>query len=315
MMKQFVVFFAALTMLSSGVVYWTPTIATQMAAATMRPADANERVPRSQCTECKGTGKVTAGDTVVVVERDCTNCYPDGDDSGDVGPQCVCCKCKQCDCKPVCKCCECDDCCCDEAKLTRRVVMVTADWCGPCQQWKQKVAPPLKRSGWKIGSEPDGHVQYVEWEQGMADKLPTFILMINEQEVARHEGYLNVNQFAGFYSTEVDPTFFQVNLGSVERGQINQLNEIIKFLGDSGSIVVTPQRGGTLRLSDTATLSIDRDLRLQYRKTAEGVSIQCMNPPAVRLRFLRGRLRGVDVTADRVNINLRGLPNAFMEIK
>jgi hypothetical protein len=34
-----------------------------------------EKVPRNECKECDGTGKVIAGDTVVIVERDCTACF------------------------------------------------------------------------------------------------------------------------------------------------------------------------------------------------------------------------------------------------
>jgi len=40
-------------------------------------SESREKVPRSECKECNGTGKVTAGDTVVVVMRDCTNCFDD----------------------------------------------------------------------------------------------------------------------------------------------------------------------------------------------------------------------------------------------
>lgn len=53
------------------------------------------KVPRAQCTVCKGTGKIRSGDGISVV--DCDSCYPP---SAGLDARCHCdpCECDDCDC-------------------------------------------------------------------------------------------------------------------------------------------------------------------------------------------------------------------------
>ena len=45
-----------------------------------------------------------------------------------------------------------------------RVLVLTADWCGPCQQLKSRF-DWLRSGGWTIGVTPDNHVQTIDVDQ------------------------------------------------------------------------------------------------------------------------------------------------------
>lgn len=86
-------------------------ISTQMAVTTMQAEPVVEKVPRSKCPICKGTGKIKAGDTVTIVWRDCDNCVADGgtptvNDEHCDKPNCPCPDCK---CGDNCNCQHCKD--------------------------------------------------------------------------------------------------------------------------------------------------------------------------------------------------------------
>lgn len=131
-------------------------IATEMAAATMEVAEVKEKVPRSECQDCKGTGKVKAGDGVVVVERECDNCFDDGKGSGDA------------------------------FVLEKTAIVVSADWCAPCQQLKKGPVAALKKEGYgiEVRDYKDPEVQ----KYGVKS-LPTIIFLKDGKEFHRLTGY------------------------------------------------------------------------------------------------------------------------------
>lgn len=45
-----------------------------------------------------------------------------------------------------------------------RVLVLTASWCGPCQQLKSRF-DWLRSGGWTIGETPDNHVQLIDVDQ------------------------------------------------------------------------------------------------------------------------------------------------------
>lgn len=84
---------------------------------------------------------------------------------------------------------------------TERLLYFTADWCINC---KTKVKPELdalKEAGWKIGGDPESHIQVIDidykpdWQRRFkVTSLPTFVMLSNEKEVRRHVGVADRNQ-------------------------------------------------------------------------------------------------------------------------
>lgn len=144
-------------------------IATELALATMYQ---NEKVARSECDECNGTGKIKAGDGNTIVWRECTNCYPDQEPNTEIQKLISeikdSCKCDPCICDP----CECTNCDCNPD----RWLLFTASWCKPCQVVKKN----LKEEGFKFGKTEK--VQLIDVDDYPKIKrdfkvrvLPTFI--------------------------------------------------------------------------------------------------------------------------------------------
>jgi len=134
---------------------WTPLIATEMASATMQKEEVDEKVPRSECEECNGTGKVKAGDGQTIVWRKCDNCYDDGEDQGAIQQ--------------------------DQFSA----LVVSADWCAPCRQLKAGPIRRLKSKGYKIDVKDYNKVGR---KYGVRS-LPTIIFFKNGKEVKRLTGY------------------------------------------------------------------------------------------------------------------------------
>lgn len=200
---------------------YTSLIATESAAVTMKKTE-KEKVPRSECEECNGTGKVKGGDGVTIVWRECDNCY---DDTPGGEPKCKCnddCKCSDC---PNC---DCPDCECkppqEEPKERKtRMLMFTARWCGPCQRVKKSVLPQLKRAGWDYGPEATNHIQTIDVDQNPrlqkkfgATPIPFFIMVRDGKPIIRggkpvgRVGYTPASQlselFNGVFKKKKAPT-------------------------------------------------------------------------------------------------------------
>ena len=114
-----------------------------------------------------------------------------------------------------CKCtgaeCSCsDDCACNhcrnqptvEAKKSspKTVLYFTARWCIPCQRWRQRELPALRKQGWNdrwitiidIDQNPDLRQQY------NINVVPTFLVLQDKQERSRRIGSIDAVTFANW---------------------------------------------------------------------------------------------------------------------
>lgn len=161
---------------------WTGLVASELAFSTLGVKQ-DDRVPRSQCTTCKGAGKVRAGDGRTIVWRACDRCYNDSD-SAEVDGEAENLQDEEAD--------EADD------ESDPRILFFTAPWCGPCQQIKRRIFPVMIEAGWRISAREDGHIQIVDGDhlpelaaRYRVTTYPTFIVVHGDQEQLRHTGYLD----------------------------------------------------------------------------------------------------------------------------
>ena len=92
----------------------------------------------------------------------------------------------------------------DKAK-EKRILLFTANWCGPCQAMKGDLKNPertpdapcarLMKTGWKVGKTDSDHIQIVDVdadpqlsERYRVESLPTLVLIENGRELRRIEG-------------------------------------------------------------------------------------------------------------------------------
>ena len=85
------------------------------------------------------------------------------------------------------------------------VMMFTASWCQPCQQFKRRQIPRMEASGWKFGKPGDktAHVQIVDYDENRGlDQIagvttwPTYIIYFDGQEQKRLHGYITAETLA-----------------------------------------------------------------------------------------------------------------------
>lgn len=188
---------------------FTNQIALEAAKAKQLAVKSVALVPRSQCKKCNGTGKITAGDTVTVVKRDCDACYDDGvkksTGSGqadpvpappaEVKPKAVTPK---------------------QAERPRnkpRGIFFTADWCGVCKQMARNEFPALRQQGWTIGdSSCDIEVVDFDARPDLVDKFavgsaPTLVLCWQDREISnsRLTGYQTAARIKSHFATRIGP--------------------------------------------------------------------------------------------------------------
>ena len=85
------------------------------------------------------------------------------------------------------------------------VMMFSASWCKPCQDFKRRQIPRMKTSGWKFGKPGDkaAHVQIVDYDQNRGlDQIagvttwPTYIIYFDGRERKRLHGYITAETLA-----------------------------------------------------------------------------------------------------------------------
>lgn len=87
-----------------------------------------------------------------------------------------------------------------------RMYVVSASWCGPCQQWKKTEKPALEKVGWKFGR----HIEIIDdgsqkaKDIGPYRSIPCFIMVKDGMVYSRHEGYLSASQVSDKYNEAVN---------------------------------------------------------------------------------------------------------------
>lgn len=75
-----------------------------------------------------------------------------------------------------------------------------ASWCGPCKQAEADFKPWLQKSGWEIKRKGESSGTARVWQidgdkfpesvqEWQVASYPTFVLLVNGEEVKRHVGY------------------------------------------------------------------------------------------------------------------------------
>lgn len=104
-----------------------------------------------------------------------------------------------------------DDC---DKSPKRQIYYFGQKSCTPCRQVKEFTFPALTKEKpdnknwvpWKIDDSKEAFIRTFEWTEELGaeynvEALPTFILFVDKQEVARHVGYLNDVQLSHFFYT------------------------------------------------------------------------------------------------------------------
>lgn len=79
---------------------------------------------------------------------------------------------------------------------SKQILFFTATWCSPCQTFKAKYIPILKKNGWDISSNKDAHIKIIDvdtqpgvyYNIGNQRPLPLFVLIENGKEVDSFTG-------------------------------------------------------------------------------------------------------------------------------
>lgn len=214
-------------------------IALEAAKAKLSQAVVVQKVPRSTCEHCKGTGKIAAGDGVTKVVRECDRCFDDsavkavGKAAGafwDLIP-----KSTPFICRPV-----------PEPKKVirdmptppkepppvkykvdfnagrkKRIVIFDAPWCVVCasiEKSTNRSAPleMLEAKRWKIGRDNDQMIQLVDTDEYphyidtyKIEKWPTMVLMYDGHEFARKTGFQTATPISGLWNAYVSPSYLR----------------------------------------------------------------------------------------------------------
>ncbi len=187
---------------------FTNQIALEAAKAKQQASKSVALVPRSQCTKCKGTGKITAGDTVTVVQRDCDACYDDGvkkatgsGTAGAVPPPPA-------EVKPPVAAKQAES-----ARTKPRAAFFTADWCGYCKGMAKTEFPALQQQGWTIGDSACD-IEVIDFDKRpdlvakyAVGSAPTIVLLWGDREIvnSRRTGYQTAAGIKTMFTTRIGP--------------------------------------------------------------------------------------------------------------
>jgi thiol-disulfide isomerase/thioredoxin len=185
---------------------FTNQIALEAAKVKLAASGKVELVPRSQCSKCKGTGKITAGDTVTIVQRDCDACYDDGKKkatgSGTVPAPPAEVKPKAATPKQA-----------ERARTKPRAAFFTADWCGRCKAMDNEQFSALRQQGWTIG-DSSCDIEVIDFDarpdlvaKYAVGSVPALVLLWGDREIenARLTGYQTSAAVKTLFTTRIGP--------------------------------------------------------------------------------------------------------------
>jgi thiol-disulfide isomerase/thioredoxin len=176
-----------------------------------------EVIPNKLC-DCGGTGFTMSGDGLMKIKCVCdNNCKCDKPDTKNTKCNCGCGK-TNCHCSKSATGCavpvELED---DKKTFT---YYFSAEWCGPCKNFKKTDVPKLEASGWKFGKdkyEKNLNVIFIDidknselWKKfGDFDKdgvgaLPNVVVIKNGKKIASYSGYMNYLDFGNFVIKAVE---------------------------------------------------------------------------------------------------------------
>lgn len=135
-----------------------------------------------KCGKCDKDGKVLSGDGIIKIPCICgSNCKCNEKENGAA---------------------------CD--KIPNRQIYYFGHnlTCQYCIMTKDHVFPKLREMNppWKIGTEDTDFIKTFEWTEELGNQydvgsLPTYILFVDKQEIARHTGYIDHIKLSHFYYT------------------------------------------------------------------------------------------------------------------
>lgn len=150
---------------------YTAIIAFQAALSPSTSPD--QKVPRSECKECNGTGKVTVGDGITKFVVDCDNCY---EEAAIPSPYFV---------EPVV----------EPSEPVIKLMIFGADYCGWCKKSAQEMSNEnIPYEYIDVQKSPDIQTMYD------ITLIPTYIVLEDNEVKKKIVGYKTIQEIKGFFS-------------------------------------------------------------------------------------------------------------------
>lgn len=220
--------------------------------------------------------------------------------------------------------------------LNTQWLMFTAPWCVYCRNARSDFEPWMRRSGWVIDETPAAHVRMIDGDrrpdlvrQMRVMSYPTFILLQDNRELTRFEGYPGRKELVRRFRHAVEtapPVTGTISAGTL-KGQRENIVRLIStmrpLLGNNGTLTVKLDRLGTpalnLPLGDRLANVSDNPLVMSY--TLKNDVLTCrFAEPYPRGRFTFGlsaeqAITAISFSAAEVVIELPRAPDVRLNVE